>query len=363
MRPVRKAIILAACCVALWMPLRGSAEEKKPVEISVTSEDSIIHIGSLDSFDITEGGVRAAKWLLQALETQDRSQSSAAARNAIALYRQLIPNENFGGEYTALEWFCEYLLASTADQKHFFKDPLEKAYFDYLAHDGFAVLREYIKEKYKLVEFKPEDSTVGRTHRSSLEDFILFDNPKRNSWENSEKLLRALPFRSGSTIVDIGSGPGYFTYRFSKTVGEYGHVYALDTKQQHLDFIDTFVRDQRIKNITTIHSTTKDLCLNGRKVDYAFMCSLYHILYGVSSDREREGMIRSIRNALKPGGEFIVVDNGPVANDVAPYHGPYIDKQLIIAQLEQYGFRLVKYVQIIPQRYLLRFVVDELDER
>ncbi|QHU81890.1 hypothetical protein D3800_00060 [Microcystis aeruginosa NIES-298] len=33
-----------------------------------------------------------------------------------------------------------------------------------------------------------------------------------------------------------------------------------------------------------------------------------------------------------------------------PYHGPFIAKELIIAQLERYGFQLETQYQFIPQR-------------
>ncbi|QHU81889.1 hypothetical protein D3800_00055 [Microcystis aeruginosa NIES-298] len=38
------------------------------------------------------------------------------------------------------------------------------------------------------------------------------------------------------TIADIGSGPGYFTFKFSEAVGAKGKVLALDTVKTHVDF-------------------------------------------------------------------------------------------------------------------------------
>lgn len=40
---------------------------------------------------------------------------------------------------------------------------------------------------------------------------------------------------------------------------------------------------------------------------------------------------------------------------ILPYHGPYIAKELIIAQMLNYGFDLLRQYQHIPQRYLLVF--------
>lgn len=335
--------------------------------LNVTSPHSLLHIGSLDSYDITEPGISSAKLALKAIEEKD----TAAARKAIEAYNLIIPRENFGGEYTAIQWFCEYLVASPDEKSLMLSEPLVRAYFNYLGKDNFKLLRHYLKSKYKIrsgtaadLNDMPEaedDSEVGRTKRAFLEDFILFNNPKRESWEHSSKIMQYLPFKPGDRIADIGCGSGYFSYKFSGIVGDSGIIYAIDIKQEHLNFLNSFFKEENIRNIKTITSRTDNISLND-KVDYAYMCSLYHIIYGVLSEPDREGFIKSIIKVLKKDGKLIIVDNGPVDDETLPYHGPYITKELIIAQLAYYGFKLDKYVQIIPQRYILIFKYDNKNE-
>ncbi|MBC8460054.1 MAG: methyltransferase domain-containing protein [Deltaproteobacteria bacterium] len=319
-------------------------------ELRIESEKSLIHIGSLDSFDITPGGIQAAQFILDALEKKD----PAHAKNALKVYRELIPKENYGGEYTSLQWFCEYLVSLESERKGFFNDRMVEAYFHFFADNDYAVLKEYLKRKYKLKMFKSVDPEVGHTRRSFLEDFILFNNPKREEWEQTSKIMNLLKFNKGDKIADIGCGPGYFTYKFSSLVGDEGLVYAIDIKQEHLDFLDSVIKKEGVKNIVTVRSETNDIIVRD-KVDVAFMCSLYHIIYAVSPEKERREFIESIKMSLKPGGSLVIVDNGPVEDTTLPYHGPYIDKELIISQLHHYGFRFEEYHQIIPQRYLLIF--------
>ncbi len=109
-----------------------------------------------------------------------------------------------------------------------------------------------------------------------------------------------------------------------------------------------------ITNVTTILAKDDDICLP-QPVDAVFMCSLYHIIYGVAPEPARRNFIHSIERALKSGGRLIIVDNGPVEDRTLPYHGPYLAKELAIAQLQLYGFEFVSYDQIIPQRYMLVF--------
>jgi ubiquinone/menaquinone biosynthesis C-methylase UbiE len=338
-------------------------EDTNPFLLNITTGNSIIHIGSLDSYDITEEGIRAAKLVLDALENNNM----AAAKKAIEVYNDLIPKENFGGEYSALQWFCEYLVASDNQKEEMLKDPLTEGYYNYLSKDSNMLIKEYVKYKYKLdkedkkeEESKTlieEDREIGRTRRAFLEDFILFNNPKREEWEKTSKIIELLDFKKGSTIADVGCGSGYYTYRFSKSVGGTGKIYAIDIKERHLDFINDFVKLHNINNIETIVSAEDDIGLD-TKVDYVFMCSLYHIIYGVFSEPVRSRLIHSMKNALKQDGRLIIVDNGPVEDEQLPYHGPFITRQLIEYQLSYYGFTLEKYEQIIPQRYMLTFKLD-----
>jgi ubiquinone/menaquinone biosynthesis C-methylase UbiE len=297
-----------------------------------------------------------------------------AAKKAVLFYNNIIPIENFGGEYTALQWFCEYLAAPQQLKTKMLENPMVKAYYDYLAKDDFKILKKYVDFKYKLNQEKEEgekgdkkeqkskklteeDREIGRTQREFLEDFILFNNPKREEWEKTSKIMDIINLKKGETIADIGSGPGYYTYKFSQLVGERGKVYSIDVKEGHVDFLNKFVKEQKIKNIQTVKSKYDDICLK-EKVDYLFICSLYHMIYGVSSEFDRSNFIKSMKKALKKNGRLIIVDNGPVEGELMPYHGPYITKELIIIQLSYYGFTLERYDQIIPQRYMLTFKLN-----
>lgn len=163
-----------------------------------------------------------------------------------------------------------------------------------------------------------------------------------------------LGFKPGEVVADIGSGSGFFTYKFSKMVGHTGKVYALELKDEHLQSLNDFLIAENIKNVQTIKGKEEVIELP-EQVDKMFMCSLYHIMYGVVSDTDRDTYLKSLCKCLKKDGELIIVDNGPVDDDTLPYHGPYITPELIQYQLSFYGFELVDYKQIIPQRYMLRF--------
>jgi ubiquinone/menaquinone biosynthesis C-methylase UbiE len=328
------------------------------VELPVDSGKSVIHIGSLDTYDVTERGIAAAKIAYKALNTKDK----AVARKAIEVYEELVPMENFGGEYSAIKWFCEYIAAGEEERRKMLQDPLTRDYFEFLGGDDFKLLKTYVKYKYKIepetvasVDDEPEGGDIGKTRRDALEDFILFNNPYRPQWENTAKILELMRLEPSSSVVDIGCGAGYFTYRLARQIGPEGKVYALDIKEEHIDHLLKFNERHAVPNVIPRKSEIDDIKMAADSVDVAYMCSLYHIIYGVNGHGVREKFLHSIKKALRKDGRLVIVDNGPVRDSQLPYHGPYIRREMIVAQLGQYGFELVANHQIIPQRYFLEF--------
>ena len=325
---------------------------KRPVDISCKSKHSLVHIGSLDSFDLTKGGVDAASNILRYFETQDKS----CLEEAMRAYDMLIPAENFGGEYTALRWICTVLLAPSPKlTKHFFNEPTVESWYNYLSENDFEKLKLYLQCKYHFKDISPKDTENSRMLRF-LEDFILFSNPDRERWEKTKKIMRKLRFEYGLTIADVGCGSGYFTFKFADMVGHAGKVYGIEINPLHLDYLRKFVKKNKIENVEIVESNSDGIGLDSDvKVDIVFSCSLFHVLYAVFKENDRRTFIESIKKSLLPHGALIVMDNDLITDGNLPYHGPYIAKDLLVSQLYYYGFKLVKTVQVTKQRYALIF--------
>ncbi|HJV65347.1 MAG TPA: methyltransferase domain-containing protein [Geomonas sp.] len=350
----QKGLLLAAFALALPFSasLAFAEPAAKPITIEINSKKSLVNMMSVDSTNLTENGIKAAKLFYDFLEKGNRK----SAEEASQIYDQIIPKENFGGDYTALQWLIRYSLAPKAEQQHFAKNIYDQGFLDFFAANDYAQLKEYLIRKYKLANMQDKDPAEGIKRRAFLEDFILFENPRREEWEKSSKMVESLHLKKGAKVVDIGSGPGYFTQKFSKAVGDTGKIYAIDTVQEHLDYINNFDTKHGIKNIQTV--LTEDHTINmadKEKVDVAWMCSLYHIIYVTYVEAAKDQFVESIKAALKPNGTLYIADNGIVPDGVLPYHAPYIDKRLLIGQLQAYGFKFVKEYQFIPQRYILEF--------
>lgn len=350
---VALTILAAIFAVLLYTfnPLTTQSRNDSSGWVQITSKKSIIHVGSNDSFATTQDGIMAGKLVLDFLENKQPDSGQAA----IEIYNRIIPRENYGGEYSALQWFCQYLLAGDNEKQKYLSDKFVASFYDFFAENNFARLKEYIKLKYKLVAVTDQDTQNSDNRKAFLEDFILFNNPRREEWEKTSKVINSLNLKPGQSIADIGSGPGYYTFKFSQLVGEKGQVFAIDTVQNHLNYVNKLNQKYGIKNVKTVKTGGDTIGLNAHQVDVAFMCSLYHNIYGMSTNYDIDNFVNSIKTSLKKNGKLIVVDNGLVEDSQLPYHGPYIAKELIINQLNNYGFKFVKDYAFIPQRYVLIF--------
>ena len=342
------AALLLGSAVTLWA--QQKAAPSYPDYIQVKSKASLVHMGSLDSFDLTEGGKSAAALLLDTIEKGNME----SAKKAIDIYERIIPDENFGGEYTALEWFCEYLSSTPQQQKDMLADKVVEAFYQHLSDNNYYLLKDYLKRKYHLEKFDDDGTRKARERVRFLEDFILFNNPRRERWEKTSKIMNVLDLKPGQVVVDVGSGPGHYTFKFADKVGADGYVYAVETNPQHIEYVKNLAQKLNYKNIETVMGKQDGFTVT-RKADLVYLCSLYHVIYTLCTEQEREMFVNSLRSCLKPDGTLVIVDNALVEDATLPYHGPYIAKELIINQMKWYGFKLVAEDQFIPQRYVLVF--------
>jgi ubiquinone/menaquinone biosynthesis C-methylase UbiE len=345
-------LLLASTSGKISTAAAGDDSAFKPGDSApISSKVSLVHLGSIDSFTITEQGTLAGRYLLNALENKD----PAEAIKAKVIYDALTPKEHYGGEYTALEWFCHYLMGPDEERQAQLTDRFHHSFFDFFAENDYANLKEYLGRKYKLKKFADSGTDDGKDRLAFLEDFILFNNPRREEWEKTSKIIECLKIQPGTTVADVGSGPGYYTFKFSELVGASGKVYAIDTVQNHLDYVRNVSQKFDLQNIETLKDRADGIDLKPETADLVFMCSLYHIIYTTSTEEVKDRFVASLKDALKPGGRLVIVDNAVVQNGQLPYHGPHIAKELVIGQLYYYGFDLVEQYQFIPQRYVLIF--------
>ena len=100
-------------------------------------------------------------------------------------------------------------------------------------------------------------------------------NKKAASSESKPlEVLKSIDIRKGDIIGDIGTGGGYFTFEFSREVGKNGRVYAIDTNQKSLAFIDDKSKKEMISNIKPVLANENGLFLP-ETVDMFFLRNVF----------------------------------------------------------------------------------------
>ncbi len=144
------------------------------------------------------------------------------------------------------------------------------------------------------------------------------------------EILKELNIHNEDIIGDIGAGGGYFTLEFSKKVGTKGKVYAIDTNQKSLDFIDKS-KKERINNIKTVLANENGLFLP-EKVDMLFLRNVFHHL------PEPVDYFKNIKQFLKPDGKLAIIDYNKKGFSFIGISGHYVPEEVLIDKLEKAGF-------------------------
>ena len=181
--------------------------------------------------------------------------------------------------------------------------------------------------------------------------YDVFERNGREIWDRREQILPALHLAQGQQIADIGAGTGFFTLMMAREVGPQGHVYAVDIAQNFIDAIIVRTRDAGLQNVSGVVNDQHGIKLAPASIDLAFISDTYHHF-------EHPGaMLDSIRQALKPGGEMVVIDFRRIPGQSSPWVLNHVraGEQRVMSEIEARGFTLIERLDFMRTQYFLRF--------
>jgi ubiquinone/menaquinone biosynthesis C-methylase UbiE len=126
----------------------------------------------------------------------------------------------------------------------------------------------------------------------------------RDEWQQPDRVVTDLNLRSGASVADVGCGNGYFTFRLAKAVGESGKVFATDIAAKALKSVSQRAEKERLGNIEAVLSEPTETKLKAASVEAALLSDVLHHVPA----EQRLPLVRSIVQALKPGGVLFVID-------------------------------------------------------
>ena len=139
----------------------------------------------------------------------------------------------------------------------------------------------------------------------------LLDASRLESQLGEADLVRLLALRGGEDVVELGSGPGFYTDRIAALTT--GTVYALDIEPLMFEVY----RERGVPgNVRLVPGDVTHLDLPEAGVDVACSISTWHESGGVID-------LAGLARALRAGGRLVIVDWRKDADGLE--HGPPID--------------------------------------
>jgi arsenite methyltransferase len=184
----------------------------------------------------------------------------------------------------------------------------------------------------------------------------MFDRKASDPKNKPDQILEALALQLGQNVADIGAGGGYFSLRFAEAVGRDGHVFAVDTNSDFLEFIEERAKEKRLDNVKTVLATQDGLTLP-ESVNLIFMRNVCHHI------PNRVEYFTKLEEKLKPEGRIAIIEYKRAGG--FSFHrmfGHFVPKELIVAEMNKAGYRLKEDFDFLPEQSFTIFSLHNEDK-
>jgi predicted methyltransferase len=180
-----------------------------------------------------------------------------------------------------------------------------------------------------------------------------FEGESREVYRERTRIVDALKLKPGMTIADVGTGTGLFVAYFSKAVGPTGRVFAVDISPKFVESVARRAAAAGLSNVQARLSQQTDVDLPAGSVDVLYVCDTYHHF------EDTRAILKTIATALKPGGQFVVVDYHRIEGKTRPFLMKHIraNQETFAAEIEGAGFVRLKAppAPFLSENYLMVF--------
>lgn len=179
----------------------------------------------------------------------------------------------------------------------------------------------------------------------------VFERDGREVWDRREDIIRELRLQPGQDVADIGAGTGFFSAMMARRVGPAGRVYAVDIARNFVAASVQRARDQGLDNVVGVVNDPHSVQLPADSVDLVFTSDTYHHF------EYPQSTLRSIHEALRDGGELVVIDFKRIPGVSHPWVLGHVraGEQQVIDEIEAAGFALAERLDFMQTQYYLRF--------
>lgn len=188
--------------------------------------------------------------------------------------------------------------------------------------------------------------------KPAVDKFVeRFEREGREVYDHRVEIVDQCKIRPGMVIADIGAGTGLFTRLFAQRVGEGGKVFAVDIAKEFVAHVEQTCKKDGLNNVKGIVCDATSTGLPENSIDLAFISDTYHHF------EFPYRTLRSIRQALKPGGAVVLIDFKREEGKSSDWILGHVraGRKVFQREVELAGFKLVDESDLLTDNYFLRF--------
>ncbi len=177
----------------------------------------------------------------------------------------------------------------------------------------------------------------------------LLERDERDEFQMPDEVMKALAFKEGETVADIGAGTGYFTLKIAEAVGPEGKVLAHDISAEMLDFLEKQVTAAQLENVELKKVERDDPLLPEGGVNTILMVDTIHYV------KDRAAYGKKLLEGLAPGGRLIIIDFVPKPMSERPWGPPpeqQFPKEQLHEELAEAGLKVVEEHDFLPEQFI-----------
>ena len=172
---------------------------------------------------------------------------------------------------------------------------------------------------------------------------LAYNGIARRRWQHPNQVVDALDITGDDTVLDVGAGGGYFTFRMAKTAKR---VYAIDVDRRMVMLLQRDARRLGHQNVYVILADDGDPKIS-RPLDLVVVVNTYHHL----PDPGR--YFARLRSRLGKDGRVAIIE--PHKRSIFGFLGHGTAPTVIKAEMRQAGYRLLEQHDFLRQQSFLVF--------